>query len=139
MNRSVILSCASVVLLAIAACGGDDAPPPNNGVNSVKLACEIRAQWQKTNEQACIDCLAISRGPDCGCPAFPQEYVGKCADQGRAVGDERACDFVGGCTSNCPSGDCLCVEACYKDRDACKPKADALDGCTTDVCDKYCR
>lgn len=139
MKKSTLFSSAALLLFVVAACGGDDAPPPNNGVNSVRLACEIRTQWQKASEQACIDCLSNSRSPDCGCPEFPEEYVGKCADQGRAFGDERACDFIGGCTSKCAPGDCTCVDGCYNDRPACRPRAAALDGCTTDVCDKYCR
>jgi hypothetical protein len=139
MKKSVFLSCSCVLLVWVAACGGDDKPAPNNGVNDVKAACEIRTQWQKRADQACVDCLSISTGPACGCPAFPQEYTGKCSDQSAAVGNEHDCDFVGGCTSKCDPKDCGCIDACYNDRPACRPKAAALDGCTTDVCDKYCR
>lgn len=139
MKKSVVLASFSFVLLVVAACGGDDPPPPNNGVNDVKMACEIRTAWSKTAQQECIDCLAISKTPKCDCPLFQQDFAAKCADQGTAIGNERACDFVGDCTSKCAAGDCACVDACYNDRAACRPKAAALDGCQADVCDKYCR
>lgn len=139
MKKSVFLACSSFVVLVLAACGGDDPPPPNNGVNDIEKACEIRATWTKSKEQACIDCIALSKGPVCECPAFQQEFIGKCVDQGTAVGNERNCDFVGDCTSKCAAGDCACVDACYNDRAACRPKVAALDGCQADVCDKHCR
>jgi hypothetical protein len=127
------------VLALVAACKSDDEPEPNNGVNDVKAACEIRIGWARASEQECTDCLSTSRGPSCGCPAFPQEFVGKCADQGAAFGNERNCDLVGECIGKCAKTDCGCIDACYNDRPACRPKAAALDGCVADVCDKYCR
>jgi hypothetical protein len=125
-------------LVVVVACGADG-PPPNNGVNDVKAACEIRAQWTKRSDNECVNCLSIARTPKCDCPAFQQEYAAKCADQGAAFGNERNCDLVGECTSKCALTDCGCIDACYNDRAACRPKAAAVDGCTTDVCDKYCR
>jgi hypothetical protein len=126
-------------IVVVAACGGNDSPPPNNGVDDVKQACEIRTQWTKLDDQTCIDCLSVSKAPQCGCPAFQQEYVAKCNAQSNDVGAEHTCDFVGDCTGKCARNDCACVDACYNDRPNCRPKAAALDGCTTDVCDKYCR
>lgn len=136
LTKTFILSVLAVVV--VAACG-EDGPAPNNGVNDVKLACEIRTQWTKRTDQACIDCLSVSKAPKCDCPAFQQDYAAKCNEQSAAVGGEQTCDFVGDCTSKCPAGDCACVDACYNERAACKPKAAALDGCTTETCDKYCR
>jgi len=142
MKKSSLFAFGSVLVLvglAAPACGGDDKPAPNNGVNDVKAACEIRAQWQRTKENDCINCLSISKTPKCDCPAFQQDFAAKCADQGTELGNERNCDFVGDCTGKCAPGDCGCVDACYNDRPACRPKAAALDGCQADVCDRYCR
>lgn len=137
MHKLVLLS--SVVVALLLACGGDDEPASSNGVDDLKVACELRTGWTRTKTQDCIDCRSIAKTPKCDCPAFQQDFAGKCADQGRAYGDERDCDFVGDCVGKCAENDCACVDACYASRAACKPKADALDGCITDVCDAYCR
>ncbi len=136
MRKLVLFSALVVALLA---CGGGDAVAPNNGVDDVKKACEIRATWAKRTTQECIDCLSIAKAPKCDCPAFQQDFAGKCEVQGRAYGDERNCDFVGDCIGKCQPNDCACVDACYAGRDACRPKAAGLDGCLADVCDHYCR
>lgn len=132
------LAFVGLTVVVASACG-DDAPAPNNGVNDVKAACEIRAQWTKRTDSECVNCLSIARTPKCECPDFQQDYAAKCADQGAAFGNERNCDLVADCTSKCALTDCACVDACYADRAACRPKAAAVDGCTTDVCDAYCR
>lgn len=137
MTRSFFFLLSGSIAVVVA-CGNDE-PAPNNGVNDVKAACEIRTQWSKRSSQECIDCLSISRAPKCDCPEFQQEFAAKCADQGAAFGNERNCDLVGECTGKCALTDCACLDACYADRAACRPKAAAVDGCTTDVCDKYCR
>ncbi len=137
MRNLVLFS--SVVVALLIACGGDDEPAPNNGVNDVKKACEIRATWTKRKTQECIDCTSIAKTPKCDCPAFQQDFAAKCEVQGRAYGDERNCDFVGDCVGKCNETDCACIDACYAGRDACRPKAAALDGCIADVCDRYCR
>ena len=138
MIKNVLFLCVVSGLVVVAACKEDE-PEPRNGVNSVRLACDIRTAWARSDDQECIDCLSISRAPKCGCPEFSQEYAGACGDQGTAFGNERNCDLVGECTGKCPKTDCACLDACYNDRPACRPRAAALDGCTTDVCDKYCR
>ena len=136
MKRFAFLLTVGVVVLV--ACKNDDPPPPNNGVDDVYQACLIRNGWSKPDDTECQRCLAVSRAPRCGCPEFSEEYVGKCSDQGTAFGNERECDFTGDCVTKCGK-DCGCMNNCYAGRDACRPKAAAVDGCTTDVCDKYCR
>jgi hypothetical protein len=138
-NKSLLVPLLFVAGLVVVTACGDDAPAPNNGVNDVRKACEIRTGWSKLSAQECIDCLSIAPTPKCDCPAFQQEFAAKCADQGAALGNERNCDLVGECVGKCAKTDCGCIDACYDDRAACRPKAAALDGCTTDVCDKYCR
>ena len=136
MQKQLILSFFTASVLA--ACGPDD-PPPNNGVNDVKKACEIRTAWQKRGTTACTDCLSISTAPKCDCPLFQQEFAAKCSEQARARTDEPTCEGTPTCVGDCDRTDCACIDACFVGKERCREVTSAVDGCTTDVCDAYCR
>lgn len=139
MQKKLSLSLSFSVLVAVvAACGGPSSPP-QNGVNDVKKACEIRLGWTNRSAVACTDCLSISQAPKCDCPAFQQEYAAKCSEQARSRSDEPSCDGTPGCVGNCQPDDCACIDACFAGRERCRELTSAADGCTTDVCDAYCR
>jgi hypothetical protein len=137
-NKSLVSLVSLLVLGVVAACGPDD-PPPNNGVNDVEKACEIRIGWANRGTVACTDCLSISQAPKCDCPDFQQEFAAKCHEQARARTNEPTCDGVPKCVGDCDPTDCACTEACFAGKERCREVSSAAEGCTTDVCDAYCR
>ena len=128
----------SLVAFAFLACNDEeDKSPPTNGVNDVSKACAIRARWTRGTVQECSNCLGISVVPFCDCSTEP--YAGKCSEQKTAKIAEPACGGVGECVFGCAASDCACVDACYANKEACRVRASALDGCLAEVCDSYCR
>ncbi len=122
------------------ACSDDaDADPaPINGVNDVGKACAIRAQWTRPNSLDCNDCLGIASVAECDCTSV-KDYAGLCSEQQNAKTKEPTCEGVGECVFKCAAGDCACVETCYANKDICRERASALDGCLAEVCDTHCR
>jgi hypothetical protein len=130
---SLLLVCIGV------ACSTPFEPAVNNGVNDVVKACELRKAWTKRESVACTDCLAISSAPACDCPAYQQDFAAVCYEQSRARASEPQCEGVPGCVAACDRADCACIDACFAGKDRCRELTSAADGCTTDVCDAYCR
>jgi hypothetical protein len=128
-----------LVLLLLAVACDSEPPPAPVGVNDVKRACEIRAQWQRRGATTCTECIAIASSPPCDCPAFERPYKGTCAPHKDAKRTEPACEGVDACVFNCTDQNCSCVEACYANKDACRPPGAALDGCIAETCDPECR
>lgn len=116
-----------------------DEEPLNNGVNDVKAACELRVGWTKADSTACVECIAVSKAPKCECPAYQQGYAAKCNVQLTARAEEPTCEETYGCVGACDEKDCACVDACFAGKERCRELTSAVDGCTTDVCDAYCR
>lgn len=124
---------AVAALSSLAACGD---PNGGNGVNDVKAACEARLSW--TNNDACRTCqVSAISSPDCDCKR--DEYRGLCEQQVSDRVNEPDCVFeIDQCMSAC-GDDCACVDGCFANNAACKPKQAALDGCVTDVCADACK
>jgi hypothetical protein len=129
---------ATTVLLAIglvAGCGEDDKPKSGNGVNDVKLACEIRAKWNRTGND-CSLCETGVVSPRCECTSLAA-YSAACLDQADAR--KKACaESVDTCVFTCDRTDCACIEACYTS-DTCKAASAARDGCIAEACESHCR
>lgn len=136
-SRPVLwLTAASVLACVALGCGSDeDAQPTTNGVNDVSKACAIRAQWSRAGSE-CIECLTTSSVPRCECST--KDYAGKCSGQQTARNDEPTCQGVPECVYGC-NDDCACIDACYANKDVCRQKGSALDGCLAAICDAYCR
>ena len=130
---------ASVFLGALGACSASSETPPasSNGVNDVMQACQLRVPWKNATSTACNDCVGLTVTPRC--PCSDRDYAGKCSDQQSAKNQEPTCVGVDTCINHCVRTDCTCIEACYANKDACRTRASAVDGCVVDVCDSYCR
>lgn len=133
MKPSFIL----VGMLGVAACSPSKSAP-NNGVDDVKVACEIRAAWTKPNAEKCVNCLAGAGQPACNCELF-KEFAGKCHDQNAARLANPGCTPPADCTYKCAKSDCACIDACFAASQECRRLASATDGCVTDVCGAYCK
>src|SRR5262245_32657215 len=128
----------TILAVTIVACSdGSDSPAPIVGVNDVGKACTIRASWTKLTTQTCSNCIGGASVPKCACSH--DEFSGKCSEQKTATYHEPTCSGTGECVEHCNQGDCACVEACYANRDVCRTRASALDGCLAEVCNSYCR
>lgn len=136
------LAVTSVVILAIAIVSGckedDDGPKNGNGVNDVRLACEIRTKWNRTGND-CSICEAAVVSPRCDCTTLAA-FGAACIDQENAR--KRACagatEALDKCIFACDRTNCTCVEACYAN-DPCKAASAARDGCLTETCDPHCK
>lgn len=131
---------AAGVLLALGlACGctsEDEGPKNGNGVNDVRLACEIRTKWNRSNEE-CGLCEAGVISPRCECSEL-KDFSALCIDQQNAR--KQACaESVEYCISACDRSNCDCIDGCYANAEACKKAAAARDGCITDACESYCK
>ncbi len=138
----------AVTPLALAMCVGgcsstSSAAPTNggivgtDGVNDVSKACVIRTGWMASSTTACSRCTGLSTSSRCPCASY--DFEGACATQESAVAKEPGCVNAHSCEASCKQGDCACADACYAGKDACRPKAAALDGCLAEVCDSYCK
>lgn len=124
------------LLLATACTSESDLPKGGNGVNDVKLACEIRAKWNRTGND-CSTCEAAVVSPRCDCSELA-EFGAACIDQQDAR--RAACeDAIDTCVFGCDRTDCACIEACYANAEACKKASAARDGCIAETCDKHCK
>lgn len=123
--------------LVIGCSSGDDEPKSGDGVNDVKLACELRTTWNRS-KQDCGLCEAAVIAPRCDCSELAA-YSAACSDQQEAR--RKACaESVDNCVLACNRDDCACIERCYADADdACKKASDARDGCIGEACASYCQ
>ena len=124
----------SVGLLGLVGC--NDEPKAGNGVNDVRTACEIRTQWNRTDNQ-CNVCEAAVVAPRCECSELAA-FSAACIEQADAR--KPACpESVDTCVFACKATDCTCIETCYANDARCKQAAAARDGCITDACSQYCK
>jgi len=127
--------------LVVAGCSSSSTTNPgiigSDGVNDVNKACVIRNGWTQSNSSACARCIGLSTSGRCPCASM--DYEGACHAQETAIANEDGCVNAHSCETSCKQGDCACVDACYTGKDACRPKAAALDGCLAEVCDQYCK
>ncbi len=122
--------------LGLVACS-DDAPYGDDGVADVRKACDLRATWSRKSQATCLECVANAPTIDCGCPV-QSEFAGRCAEQSALRNAEPQCDdALVRCLGAC--ADCQCQDACYTQKDACRKKASAVDGCVTATCERVCR
>lgn len=132
-RAGIVGACAAAVL--VVACGGDD---ENNGVNDVRAACELRAQWKNPTASHCVTCMAAAPLEGCDCEDF-RDYGGLCSSQGNARSAEASCTMeLDDCVRACEKTDCTCIEGCYAGADRCKSLSAARDGCVAEICAKYC-
>jgi hypothetical protein len=116
--------------------GCDDDPKGGDGVNDVRLACEIRAKWNRVGND-CTVCEAATTTERCDCVAI-RDFSAACIDQHNAR--KAACgEAVDTCVFNCKREDCSCIDACYANIEACKRAAAARDGCITETCAPHCK
>ena len=80
ISRACIgMAVAAVVVLV--ACG-DDEPKVGNGVNDVRLACDIRARWNRSGNE-CSLCEASVVSERCDCIDL-RDFSAACIDQANA-------------------------------------------------------
>lgn len=133
-----ITACFALACLSVAACSSDADPPAStNGVDDVRDACELRLSWKAGSSSRCSYCLAAVANPPCEC-SEQHDFAGLCEEQQAARSREPSCEGVEECRFECGTGDCACVDACYRDKDACRKAASALDGCVAEVCAPEC-
>lgn len=124
-----------LMVLALVACG-DDTPKSGNGVNDVRVACEIRAKFVRANN-SCGVCEAAVVSPRCDCSEL-KEFSAACIDQADAR--KGVCpETVDQCVFACQATDCGCIEACYANDARCKSASAARDGCIADTCQSHCK
>lgn len=122
--------------LVVGCSSGDDEPKSGNGVNDVKLACELRTKWNRS-KQDCGLCEAAVISQRCECSELAA-YSAACSDQQEAR--RKVCaEPVEKCVLGCNRDDCACIERCYVADDACKKASDARDGCISEACASYCK
>ncbi len=147
-----LLSCFSLlvaltplaVAITVGGCSSSSSGGPSSGgiigtdgVNDVNKACVIRTGWTQSNSAACSRCTGLSTSGRC--PCSDKDYEGACAAQEQGIANEPGCVNAHSCETSCKLGDCACADACYAGKDACRPKAAALDGCLAEICDSYCK
>lgn len=132
MKAAVVSGLAMVLALGC----GDDRPKSGNGVNDVRAACEIRANWNRTDND-CSLCESAVTVPACDCEALAA-FAGACLDQQNARQDVCAAD-LDKCVFGCDRTDCNCIEGCYAEGDACKRASAARDGCVAEACAPHCK
>ncbi len=136
-----MLGVVTATLTIGAGCSDDDAeanPKIGNGVNDVRKSCDLRAQWNRENND-CSLCEAAVVSPRCECEAL-KEFSSVCIDQENAR--QAACaEPVRNCVLGCDRGDCSCVDACYASANSpdCKRASDARDGCIAEACTPKCK
>jgi hypothetical protein len=129
------LSVGVLLVVTVGACG-DEAPKNGNGVNDVKLACEIRTKWVRTGND-CSICESAAVSPRCECESLAA-YSAACIEQADAR--KAACaESVDQCVYACDRTDCACIDACYANAEACKKASAARDGCVTEICKNACK
>jgi len=136
MNGRALAAGSMLWVVCMAIGCGDDEPKSGNGVNDVKLACEIRATWNRGNPD-CAVCESAAVSPRCECSELAA-FSAACIEQQdarRAV----CAESVDNCVFACRREDCACVEACYAAGDACKKASDARDGCVSEACASHCK
>lgn len=138
-NLSKLWSLVAVVAM-LAACSADEESTgtTSNGVNDVRVACELRSGWSRRITVTCVDCMALASAPWCEC-SNNKEFSGRCNPQRTAKTDEPECEGVDACVFACTAEDCDCVERCYDGKDVCRTRAAALDGCLAETCADECR
>ena len=131
------LSCRAclVVGVILVGCGSDD-PKVGNGVDDVQKSCEVRAAWNRTNND-CTLCEAAVTTARCDCTTL-RDFSAACIDQEDARASVCAAS-VDTCVHTCSATDCTCILACYTAGDACKKASDARDGCIAEACATYCK
>lgn len=138
MKRFITLLTTVTVLALIAACSDDDEPKSGNGVNSVALSCDIRAKWNRT-ENDCSLCESAVTTARCDCDSL-KDFSAACLDQANAR--KAACTdaALDTCIFTCTATDCGCIGKCYETATAaCKTASDARDGCIADACASRCK
>lgn len=128
---------AAVLVAVGVGCANKDTDPPKggNGVDDVKLACEIRAKWQRSGND-CSLCESAVIYPACGCTST-NAFAAACLDQQNARAKVCA-GSVDTCVIACDRTDCACIDACYAN-DECRKASAARDGCIANVCDGDCK
>src|SRR5690242_765272 len=93
----VVTALGLIALLPIA-CKEDEDPKHGNGVNDVRLACEIRTKWVRDGND-CSVCEAATITPRCDCSAI-QEFSAVCSEQ---EGSRKAScpETITNCVFNC--------------------------------------
>jgi len=126
-------------LMALVACAKDSEPERNDGVNDVRLACQVRATWTNAGSEKCINCMAAAPLPACECPSF-EEFGALCEIQEVERHADPGCtSALDDCTRICAKSDCGCLEGCYSQAARCKQLAGARDGCVAAACAQYCQ
>ncbi len=126
----------AMAVATVVACCKDDEPKVGNGVNDVRLACDIRATWNRSGNE-CTLCEASVVSERCDCIEL-RDFSAACIDQANAR--RAACTgSVNDCVFACATTDCACIDACYVAGDACKAASAARDGCIAEACSSYCR
>lgn len=124
-------------LLLCAACNGDeDKPKTGNGVNDVRVACELRSKWNRVNNN-CSLCEAAVVSPRCECSELAA-FSAACLQQSDARKGVCA-EAVEVCVNECAATDCNCIDGCYAADERCKSASAARDGCITDACAEQCK
>jgi hypothetical protein len=124
--------------MAVGACAGsnESGPKNGNGVDDVRMACDLRTAWVRSGN-SCSLCEAATVEPRCDCSALVDSSAA-CIDQGNAA--KAACpQSVTDCVDNCSRTDCACIEQCYASDAKCKSAAAARDGCVTATCASHCK
>jgi hypothetical protein len=131
-----LFAALSVIALVVGCGDDDDTPKGGNGVNDVKLSCEIRAKWNRTGNDCSLCESGVVSAP-CDCSSLA-EFSGACLQQADAR--RNACaESVDTCVFSCDRTDCACIESCYTNGDACKAASAARDGCIAEVCADHCK
>jgi hypothetical protein len=125
------------MLTSIGACNSEDDPPKSgNGVNDVKLSCEIRTKWNRSVEK-CGLCETGVVSPRCECVNL-EAFSAACLDQAEAR--KKACNTtIDDCIQACGRDNCGCIDGCYTNGDACKAASAARDGCIAEACESHCK
>lgn len=126
----------AVVVAAVGCSSEDDDPKVGNGVNDVRIACDLRSQWVRTAND-CSLCEAGVITERCDCVSL-KDFSAACIDQQNAR--KAACpETVDQCVFKCQRTDCDCIDACYANDARCKQAAAARDGCITEACKDRCK
>jgi hypothetical protein len=127
---------AGAVLVGTTLACANQLPKDGNGVNDVRLACEIRTKWVRTGND-CDVCEAGVVAPHCDCSSL-KAFSAACLDQANARSP--VCpESIDNCVNACNRTDCNCIDACYATDARCKSASAARDGCITDACADHCK
>jgi hypothetical protein len=128
-----VIAALGLILLA---CGEDEDPKHGNGVNDVRLACEIRTKWVREGND-CSVCEAGAITARCDCSSL-QEFSSVCSEQEDAR--KASCsETITNCVFACNRDDCNCLDNCYAADARCKSASAARDGCVADTCASHCK